>query len=211
LFFSSNFIPLLSKKNKVLNKSKENIFTIPNILSLYRLLTVPLLFYIASAGYETLFFYWFLFNMFTDALDGFIARKFNMETEFGAKLDSVADFAMYLLAMYAMIRFKWYVLEPYKYSFYILIFYYLFIDIFALIKFKEIASLHLISSKINGVIQGIFFLLLFTIGFIPQYYWIMFALATFSFFENMYFLIKLKKMRSDLKGILWYKTAISEI
>ena len=194
-----------------MEKPKENIYTIPNLLSLYRLLTVPVLFYVASTGNETLFFYWFLFNMFTDALDGFIARKFNMQTELGAKLDSIADFAMYLLAMYALIRFKWYVLEPYKYSFYLMIFYYLFIDIFSLIKFKEVSSLHLISAKINGVIQGLFFFMLFTIGLIPAYYWFMFILATLAFIENMYFLFKLKKMRSDLKGIFWQKKPVSEI
>jgi len=182
---------------------KERFFTIPNIISLYRLLSVPILFYVAYLGKERLFFYWFLFNAFTDALDGFIARTFNMQTRWGAKLDSLADFFMYLLAMYALIRLKGNELEPVKYSFYILIFYYLFIDLFSLIKFKEISSLHLYLSKLNGIIQSLFFLMLFTIGFNPYYYWIMFIFATLSFFENMYFLTKLKKMRSDLKGIYW--------
>jgi len=185
--------------------SKENIYNLPNFLSLYRLLTVPLLFYIAFSDNEKIFFYWFLINMFTDALDGFVARKFNMQTRLGAKLDSLADFFMYLLAMYAMIHFKWNDLQEYKYSFYLIIFYYLFIDIFSLLKFNEIASLHLISSKINGVVQGLFFLLLFTVGLIKPYYWLMFVLATFSFIENMFFLIRLKEMKSNLKGIFWQK------
>ncbi len=183
--------------------TKENIYNIPNLLSLYRLLTVPVLFYLAYRGYEALFFYWFLINMFTDALDGFIARRFNLQTKFGAKLDSLADFAMYLVGMYGLIHLKWADLAPYKYSFYLLVFYYIFIDVFALYKFREISSLHLISSKINGIIQGLFFLLLFTFEFIPALYWIMVILASFSFFENLYYLIKLKKMRSNLKGIFW--------
>jgi len=186
-----------------LDTTKENIYNLPNLLSLYRLLSVPFLFYVAYAGYENLFFYWFVINMFTDALDGFIARHFNMQTKFGAKLDSLADFAMYLAGMYGLMHLKWDVLQHYQYSFYLLIFYYLFIDIFALLKFNEISSLHLISSKLNGVIQGLFFVLLFTWGFHPVLYWVMFALASFSFFENMYFLIKLKKMRSNLKGLFW--------
>ena len=182
---------------------KEKFLTIPNIISLYRLLSVPFLLYVAYLGKERLFFYWFLFNAFTDALDGFIARTFNMQTKWGAKLDSLADFFMYFLAMYALIRLKGNELEPVKYSFYLLIFYYLFTDLFALIKFKEISSLHLYLSKLNGIIQSIFFIMLFTIGFNPYYYWIMFIFATLSFVENMYFLIKLKKIRSDLKGIYW--------
>lgn len=143
--------------------------------------------------------------MFTDVLDGFIARKFNLQTRLGAKLDSLADFFMYLLALYAVLHFKWDELKEYQYSFYLIIFYYLLIDIFALFKFKEIASLHLISSKISGIIQGIFFLLLFTVGLIKPFYWLMFILISFSFVENMFFLINLKEMRSNLKGIFWYK------
>lgn len=143
--------------------------------------------------------------MFTDVLDGFIARKFNLQTRLGAKLDSLADFFMYLLALYAVLHFKWDELKEYQYSFYLIIFYYLLIDIFALFKFKEIASLHLISSKISGIIQGIFFLLLFTVGLIKPFYWLMFILTSFSFVENMFFLINLKEMRSNLKGIFWYK------
>ena len=186
-----------------MKKRKENIYNIPNLLSFYRLISVPILFYVAYTGREQLFFYWFLFNISTDALDGFIARTFNLQTQFGAKLDSIADFAMYVLAMYAMLHLKWNALENYALSFYLIIFYYLFIDIFSLMKFKEIASLHLISSKINGIVQSIFFILLFTIGFSPVFYWFMFTLATYSFIENMYYLIKIDKMRSDLKGFLW--------
>ncbi len=184
---------------------KEQIYTVPNFISLYRLLSVPVLFYVAYQGNESLFFYWFLFNVFTDALDGFIARKFNMQTTFGAKLDSTADFAMYLLAMYALIRFKWDELEPYKLSFFLLIFYYLFIDLFALFKFREIASLHLISSKVSGVLQALFFLALFIKRFSHVLYWIMFVVATFSFIENMYYLIFLKKIKSNLKGFFFYR------
>ena len=186
--------------------TRENIYNLPNFLSLYRLLSVPFLFYVAYTGNEKLFFYWFLINMFTDALDGFIARRFHMQTQLGAKLDSLADFAMYLAGMYGLIHLKWDVLETYRYSFYLLVFYYIFIDLFALMKFKEISSLHLISSKLNGLIQGLFFLLLFTWGFYPALYWLMFGLASFSFVENMYFLIKLKKMRSNLKGLFWTRS-----
>ncbi len=185
-------------------QQKENIINIPNLLSLYRLLSAPILFVVAFQGQEKLFFYWFLFNISTDAMDGYIARKYNMQTKIGAKLDSLADFAMYLLAMFAMIHLKYDELEPVLISFYLIIFYYLSIDIFALIKFKEISSLHLYLSKVNGVIQSIFFILLFTIGYNKFYYWFMFILASISFIENMYFLIKLKVMKSDLKGYYWY-------
>lgn len=182
---------------------KENIYNIPNFISLYRLLSVPFLAYIVLQKKENLFFYWFLFNLFTDVLDGFIARTFNLKTKFGAKLDSFADFAMYLLAMFALIYLKWEELEPYKYSLYLLIFYYVFIDIFSFIKFGEVSSLHLYFSKFNGLLQAVFFLIIFGIGFNKLLYFAVFFFASLSFLENMYFLLKIDKMRSDLKGIYW--------
>ncbi len=182
---------------------KENIYNIPNFLSLCRLLSAPFLFYLAYAGYEKVFFNWFVINLITDVLDGFIARRFNMQTDIGAKLDSFADFTMYLSGMYGLITLKWPVLQAYKHSFFLLVFYYVFIDLFALVKFKEVSSLHLISSKVAGIIQAVFYFSIFIIGFYPLLYWIMFVFSTLSFIENMYFLTKLKKMRSDLKGLFF--------
>ncbi len=172
-------------------------------MSLIRLLSAPFLLYLAYKGNEKVFFYWFVFCLMTDALDGFIARRFNMQTVFGAKLDSLADFAMYITGIYGLLVLKWDILHTYRYSFFFLIFYYVFIDLFALVKFKEVSSLHLISSKISGFIQAIFYLSIFTIGFYPVLYWVMFIISTLSFIENMYFLIKLKKMRSDLKSFFY--------
>ena len=187
------------------HQNKENIYNLPNFISLYRLMSIPILWYIAYSGNEKVFFYLFLLNMFTDVLDGFIARKFNLQTKFGAKLDSIADFFMYLLAMYAMIHFKWEELQMYKYSFFAIMFYYLAIDLFSLVKFREIARLHLISSKVAGVIEGMFFLLLFSYGFVSWLYWLMFIVASYSFIENMYYLVKLNKMQSNLRGFFWNK------
>ncbi|MFK8067779.1 MAG: CDP-alcohol phosphatidyltransferase family protein [Gammaproteobacteria bacterium] len=69
---------------------------IPNILSVLRLLTVPLLIFFSYKGYPTIFLALLTFSFITDALDGAIARKFNLQSSLGAKLDSVADFAVYL-------------------------------------------------------------------------------------------------------------------
>lgn len=50
---------------------------------------------------------WFLviytFAGLTDVLDGWIARKFGMESEFGARLDSIADLVFYgILLIYLL-------------------------------------------------------------------------------------------------------------
>ena len=50
-------------------------------------------------GEEQLFAIFFCINSITDILDRFIAGVFNMRTELGAKLDSLADIGLYINAL----------------------------------------------------------------------------------------------------------------
>tara|TARA_Y100000590_G_scaffold450492_1_gene590256 strand:+ start:296 stop:907 length:612 start_codon:yes stop_codon:yes gene_type:complete len=67
----------------------------------------------------TLTFRLFLISWFTDALDGIIARKYNMSTEFGAHLDGIVD-AITLITTIGVLYFKYYRNNPKP--FYIIIF-----------------------------------------------------------------------------------------
>ena len=70
------------------------ILNIPIILTILRILFIPLIvfFYIYQDGlYRDYSAYIFLLALLTDYFDGFIARKFNQTTSFGAFLDPIAD------------------------------------------------------------------------------------------------------------------------
>ena len=68
----------------------------PNLLSFLRILCVPALLALARSGATTAFLVLFALALLTDALDGVIARRFRLETEFGARLDQWADFALWV-------------------------------------------------------------------------------------------------------------------
>ncbi len=70
---------------------KEKVFTIPNILSVFRILLIP--FIIWAYFLDRLYFMAGLIVLsgVTDVVDGIIARKFNMVTSLGKALDPVAD------------------------------------------------------------------------------------------------------------------------
>ncbi len=73
-------------------KPKENIWNVPNALTLLRVVITFVLFYFIFSGFD---FRWiislFVIGMITDFLDGQIARRFKLTTEFGRKFDMIAD------------------------------------------------------------------------------------------------------------------------
>ncbi|MEO5961363.1 MAG: CDP-alcohol phosphatidyltransferase family protein [Opitutaceae bacterium] len=64
----------------------------PNLLSGTRIALMPAVLTTAIAGSRTWFVVLLVVSLTTDALDGFLARRLNALSEFGRKLDSVADY-----------------------------------------------------------------------------------------------------------------------
>ena len=73
--------------------------TIPNLITIARLISVPLIVVMMGQERWGLAFLLFLAAGISDAVDGFIARRFNMRSEFGAYLDALADKAL-LVSIY---------------------------------------------------------------------------------------------------------------
>lgn len=70
--------------------------TLPNLLSILRLTLAPVLLLLAWAGLSATFIGVLIVAFLLDLIDGPIARKFNQVSALGPKLDSYADFSIYL-------------------------------------------------------------------------------------------------------------------
>lgn len=71
---------------------KENIWNFPNFLTFSRILLTFLTLYFIFGEYPILYVaISFSIGMVTDFLDGQIARRFKLTTEFGRKFDMIAD------------------------------------------------------------------------------------------------------------------------
>jgi cardiolipin synthase (CMP-forming) len=64
---------------------------IPNMLTVVRILLVPLTVWTLSHGDYRVAFFAFVIAGITDGVDGYIARLFKLQTELGAYLDPLAD------------------------------------------------------------------------------------------------------------------------
>lgn len=179
------------------------VFNIPNLLSFYRILAFPFLLWFVIAGKETLFAIFLVINLLTDVADGYIARRFNMTTEFGARLDSIADILTYLLAFAGIYAFKLNDFMPHIISFLIFVALNVVSILLSLIKFGRFPSFHLYSTKSGGYIQGAFFIFLFTIGFITPFYYFMIAWGILAALEHISIQLIIPQMRSNVKGLYW--------
>jgi cardiolipin synthase len=65
--------------------------SIPNLITLGRILLVPIVVWAIASGRMQLAFLLFLAAAISDAVDGFLAKRFGMKTELGAYLDPLAD------------------------------------------------------------------------------------------------------------------------
>ena len=64
---------------------------IPNILTLLRLFVTPIIIYLGINNHLIILIIVAIFIALTDFLDGHLARKWNVTSQIGAKLDMIAD------------------------------------------------------------------------------------------------------------------------
>ena len=87
--------------------TKEQILTIPNAMSVFRILLVPFIIWAYVAERYYLVFGLLVLSALSDVLDGIVARKFNMTSEFGKFIDPVADkLTQVALVVCLMTRYK---------------------------------------------------------------------------------------------------------
>jgi len=170
---------------------------IPNIISISRIvLVIALLFTFHNA---LLFLVLYLICGLSDVIDGYIARKTKTESELGAKLDSIADFALFAVITVFVI-----ILMGNK----ILIFLPLII-IIALIRFANIAiaaykyhsfaTLHTWGNKLTGLL--LFTTPLFIIFHRIEVLWLVCVIAVMSATEEIVIHITSTKLNINRRSI----------
>jgi CDP-diacylglycerol--glycerol-3-phosphate 3-phosphatidyltransferase len=184
-------------------ETKEKFWNIPNVLSLYRLCSFPLLVYFIITQSENLFIGFLIANLITDILDGLIARTFNMQTTIGAKLDSYADVGSFVLAVWGIRVFRWEGFAQNPWPFLIFISLYVLSMIYIFLKYRGIAGFHMYSFKILGYVQGVFLGITFLFEFYKGFYLFAMIAGIIVCLEEIAVTFVLPKPRQNVKGLYW--------
>ena len=181
----------------------ERFWTIPNILSLYRIVIFPFILWLILSANENLFAVFITLSLVTDILDGFIARRFKMQTNIGVKLDSWADLGTYILAFIAIALFKWPEIQPHSFMLYVFAGIMGLSYILVFVKFKGLIGLHTYMFKLTGYLQGAFIVSLFVWGFHLLPYYISITWGTLACIEEIIIILILKEPATNVKGLCW--------
>ena len=79
--------------------------SLPNYISVFRLLCVPLIIWLILNGVYVAAFWLFLVAGASDAIDGYLARKLDAQSSSGAYLDPIADKAL-LVGIYITLGYQ---------------------------------------------------------------------------------------------------------
>lgn len=147
---------------------------------------LPVLWVIAAAGEEQLLGAGILVAASTDVLDGVLARTLHMRSEFGSRLDSIADHLLtgsvviWLLVLKPEFTQRF---APWLIAWALLAAVTLLVG---WLRFRRLGDLHLISAKVAMVLAYIFVSALFLFdGYRPVYFWIVLGLAFVGVAESL--------------------------
>ena len=139
----------------------RGILTTPNVISIFRIATAPVLLLAALSGRPQMFVVFFALGMFSDCVDGFLARHLHQTTPLGARLDSWGDLLMMLSAPVG-VALLWpeIIVEEAPYVA-VAIAAYLVPLLFGLIKYHRLPSFHTWGAKFCTTAVSISLLLVF--------------------------------------------------
>jgi len=157
---------------------------VPNIITAVRILgTVAMIF---IAPFTVPFYAVYCMCGFTDVLDGFVARHWNLTSEFGAKLDSAADLFFYFITLVKIWPKLWITLPKNIWVIFgIVLLLRLVLYLKYALKDHEFGSEHTYLNKLTGLMVFGIALIINTAAAVPYCYtavWIAFVAVVYELF-----------------------------
>lgn len=182
-------------------RQKLHQLNIADIITLIRM--VGTLFLLMLKPLSLAFFWVYALTGLTDVLDGWIARKTKTTSDFGARLDSIADLVFYAVMLTGIlpILFEklpseiWYVVA-------VVLCIRILAYVIAVIKYRLFASLHTYLNKFTGAAV---FLIPFSLitDYTVAFCWIVSGVAMAASIEELVIHIRRKDYCSNVKSILF--------
>jgi phosphatidylglycerophosphate synthase len=183
---------------------QKTSYYIVNGITLYRLVTAPILIFLAIYQQLQIFRVLLTVSFFTDAIDGYLARRYKVVSVMGAKLDSISDDFTVLAGIVGLVAFRRTFIQEEIIPIILLLGLFLLQLSLALFKFGKMTSFHTYGAKIAAVLQGCYLILQF---FFTEPLYVLFYAAlivtALELIEEIMLVLILRRWRTDVKGVYW--------
>lgn len=142
----------------------QQLKTVPNLVTGVRMLLIPMMWVCAFLELSTPIGIGMFLAGLTDYLDGWLARKLKQHSDIGARFDALADNVLIpsAVAWLAMLYPEMFTGHPVLTALAFGV--YLAAIVLGVVKFRQVANLHLYSTRFAGVVQYIFIITTFLMG-----------------------------------------------
>ena len=188
-------------------KSASRKLSLPDWLSVYRILAAPVLIVFIFLDERLIFAILLFISFLSDAVDGYLARKMNIVTQRGAQLDSIGDAITFCVGLGGILRFEYSFILEYIVIIGLAFGLYLFQLFMAYWRYGMPSSFHTYLAKLSAILQAGFMLYLLFFG---VHLWLFYLVTFFSIIETIEEIILIvifPTWKANVKGLFWVLTA----
>lgn len=178
-------------------------YSIADWLSIYRIVSFPVLLYFVFMGQRELFSWFLAASFFTDAIDGFIARKLHIESKTGTKLDSIGDTLTLIVSIAGLFQFEWKFITDHAIVLSLLVELYFFEMLLSYLRFGRASSFHTYLDKVSLFMQALLILSLLFWKYNPWIFYTALISGFVSTVEEIVLVLSLDRYRTNIKGLFW--------
>lgn len=184
--------------------SHRNSYYIVNGITLYRLIAAPVLILLIIKGNVALFKWLLPFSFFTDMVDGYLARKYQTISKFGAIIDSIADDLTVAAGVIGVLVIAPEFVREQRAWIIVMFAMYLFETFYALYKYKRISGFHTYTAKVGALVQGTYLILFFWISDMPLFFFYLAAgITILDLVEEILLVYFVDSWQTNVRGIYW--------
>jgi len=176
---------------------------VPNVISGCRLLAMPALLMFALQRRALPFAWLLLAALLSDIADGFIARRWHLQSKTGAALDSVADFLTTIAAAIGVVTLQPAFVSEHLVKLLAMVGLYVAEIVISLIRYGRLSSFHTYLVRTCAYAQGAFLVGLFFWGYTPWLFYVAWTLACAAYTEELILLALLPQWTHDVRGVYW--------
>jgi phosphatidylglycerophosphate synthase len=182
---------------------RRQLGTVPNQLTALRLALVPVLWGVALLGHPVWLGIGLMVAAGTDMLDGWLSRRWNQTSDFGSRMDSVADHLLAISTTIWLALLRPFFYHEQKWPLIAWSAFALLVLAVSWIRFRRFVDLHLYTSKAAVLLAFLFGIPLLVLGrYSHLQFWITLAVCFLSAAESLAVLLTSDRVDETLGSIV---------